>query len=401
MGSSERTGSQRKYSTSTIVRICLIAVFAVTAILSGYMLIRNANENRESDEIYADLDSFLTIPSASPSTEPVPSTAPTVGSSEEPGMLIPLPTEESPGEPSASPVPTPEPEPPLPEADFEALSAMNSDVTAWIRIEGTNLNYPVVQTSNNDYYLNHLFTGTWNRSGCPFLDHLNSADFSDTNSIIYGHNRRNGAMFATLLNYRRQNYFNAHPTVTLLLPDVGYSVRIFAVLYADPGEAGSEFSPWRMHFPDRESLDTWADTLAAKSIVDCGSPEHTGRVLTLSTCDNSNDGRFVVLGWIPTPVEETPDEPTEDVFGETAEPTSAEPSEAVSDDPSVENSDEPTGEPSETPTGEPMEDPSEVPPDEVSEPTPEGPSIEPEDASAEPSEEPIESPESPDPDENV
>ena len=79
-----------------------------------------------------------------------------------------------------------------PEVDFAALREINPDIVAWIYIEGTKINYPIVQGGDNSYYLKHLFSGEWNGSGCIFLDFRNDASFADRHSIIYGHHIKNG-----------------------------------------------------------------------------------------------------------------------------------------------------------------------------------------------------------------
>ena len=84
----------------------------------------------------------------------------------------------------------------LPEINFKSLQEVNSDVIGWIYSPDTTINYPVVQGDDNVYYLKHLADGTENRNGCPFLDVQNRPDFTDDNSIIYGHHMQNGTMFA-------------------------------------------------------------------------------------------------------------------------------------------------------------------------------------------------------------
>ena len=78
-----------------------------------------------------------------------------------------------------------------PEVDFVVLRETNPDIVAWIYIEGTKINYPIVQGEDNRYYLKHLFSGEWNGSGCIFLDFRNDASFADRHSIIYGHHMKN------------------------------------------------------------------------------------------------------------------------------------------------------------------------------------------------------------------
>ena len=112
-----------------------------------------------------------------------------------------------------------------PEVDFAALREINPDIVAWIYIEGTKINYPIVQGEDNSYYLKHLFSGEWNGSGCIFLDFRNDASFADRHSIIYGHHMKNGTMFTDLDKYKKQEFFDEHPVALLLTPDKNYKVK--------------------------------------------------------------------------------------------------------------------------------------------------------------------------------
>ena len=87
----------------------------------------------------------------------------------------------------------------LPTVDFESLLAQGPDVKAWLELPGTVIQYPVAQGEDNSYYLKHLYDGTANKVGCLFIDYENAEDFSDNNTIIYGHNMRDGSMFSTLV----------------------------------------------------------------------------------------------------------------------------------------------------------------------------------------------------------
>ena len=104
-----------------------------------------------------------------------------------------------------------------PAVDFDALSEINPDIVAWIYIEDTEINYPVVQGTDNQYYLKRLFNGKWNGSGCIFLDSRNSPDLSDRHSIIYGHHMKNGTMFSGLTEYKKQGFYEGHPVVLLMM----------------------------------------------------------------------------------------------------------------------------------------------------------------------------------------
>ena len=102
----------------------------------------------------------------------------------------------------------------------------------------------MTQTDNNEYYLRHLYDGTYNKAGCLFADYENQADFSDRNTIIYGHNMRDGSMFAVLNQYDGQPYFDTHRQMYLVTPEGGYVVELFSGYVADTAEsAGCWISP--------------------------------------------------------------------------------------------------------------------------------------------------------------
>ncbi len=97
--------------------------------------------------------------------------------------------------------------------DFEALRKENGDVVGWLYCEDTPINYPIVQSEDNDYYLRRLLDSTWNIAGTIFMDYRNAPDFSDWNTIIYGHNMNNDSMFGTLQDYKKQAYYEEHPVL--------------------------------------------------------------------------------------------------------------------------------------------------------------------------------------------
>ena len=112
--------------------------------------------------------------------------------------------------------------------DFEKLKSQNEDVIAWIYSEGTEINYPIVQGEDNDYYLRRLLNGKWNIAGTLFIDYRNSSKFNDRNTFVHGHNMLDGSMFSSLLDYQKQEYYDEHPTMYLLTSDKNYTIEIFA-----------------------------------------------------------------------------------------------------------------------------------------------------------------------------
>ena len=185
----------------------------------------------------------------------------------------------------------------LPTVDFDTLQKSGPDVKAWLELPGTVIDYPVAHGKDNSYYLKHLYDGRAGKAGCLFLDYENAAGFADRNTIIYGHNLRDGSMFSSLLEYQRQGYYDEHPQMLLITPEGGYAVELFSAFVASPGEAGGDASPWALDWKDDGSYTTWLKTMQERSLFESGV-RLTGsdRVLTLSTCANGGRDRFIVMG---------------------------------------------------------------------------------------------------------
>ncbi len=177
--------------------------------------------------------------------------------------------------------------------DFDRLKEMNPDVAAWIEIPALSVSYPVVQGTDNTYYLHHLFTGEYNSSGSIFLDYHNQTDFTDKNTIIYGHNMKNGSMFGTLSDYADQSLWETYPYFYLYIPGHILKYQIFSC-YA--GSVGSE--AYTYAFPGDTDFRDFLERILSYAGYDTGiRPTETDRVVTLSTCVNSRrDYRYLVHG---------------------------------------------------------------------------------------------------------
>ena len=116
------------------------------------------------------------------------------------------------------------------QVDFNKLEEINPDVIAWIEIPGLEISYPVVQGRDNDYYLHHLITGENHKSGSIFMDFHNQENLSDRNSIIYGHNMKDGSMFGTLDQYQSQALYRNYPCFICIVPGYIYEYQIFPVM---------------------------------------------------------------------------------------------------------------------------------------------------------------------------
>ena len=203
------------------------------------------------------------------------------------GSEASLPTEDTTAE---------EPAAVLLSVDFTALREAAPNVIGWLMQGDTAINYPITQTEDNDYYLTHLYDGTYNKAGCLFSDYENRTDFSDRSTIVYGHNMRDGSMFASLNQYRKQSYYEAHPTMILLTPEGGYVVELFAAFNASPKESGKNDSPWRLDFENDADFTVWLSAMTSRSLIQTETAVTArDKVLTLSTCNGSGD-RFIVMG---------------------------------------------------------------------------------------------------------
>lgn len=180
-----------------------------------------------------------------------------------------------------------------PLVDFAALGEINPDIVGWIYLPGSQINYPIVWR-DNAFYLDHLFTGEYNSGGCIFLDERCSGDFSDAHSILYGHHMKDGSMFAGILEFRDQGYYDSHLSAMLVTPEGNFWVHFFSGYVADTRE-----SAWKLEFSG-DAYGAWLDEIAEKSCFRAALvPTAEDRILTLSTCSYGfADARFVLHGVI-------------------------------------------------------------------------------------------------------
>ncbi len=177
--------------------------------------------------------------------------------------------------------------------DFDALSVYGGDVVGWICLPHTAINYPVAQARDNEYYLDRFLDGTPISGGTLFADCVCPSDFSGKNTIIYGHNMKDGSMFALIDDYGDQSFFDQHPVMYLNTPTKNYRIDIFSCFTTDPVSY-----VYQTVFASTTDFDAHLRSLLAASEVSCQatvSPDD--RIVTLSTCTYTGDDvRFVVCG---------------------------------------------------------------------------------------------------------
>lgn len=184
-------------------------------------------------------------------------------------------------------------------AKYETLYKKNKKLIGWLKIDDTNIDYPVMQTVNNEYYLDHNFNQEYDKNGSLFLDKDCNAAFPNTNMIIYGHHMKSGKMFGNLNYYSKESYYKEHPQIRF---DTIYEEGIYDIMYVFRSRIYNEeeivFKYYQ--FMDVNSADEFysaMDEMARMSLYDTGvSADFGDKLITLSTCDSSEtDGRFVVV----------------------------------------------------------------------------------------------------------
>lgn len=176
--------------------------------------------------------------------------------------------------------------------DFEILESTNSDVVAWLKVNDTAIEYPIVKTSNNDYYLNHSFDKTYNNAGWIFADYKNKFDGTDKNIVIYGHNRKDQSMFGSLNRVLKKEWYENEEnyTINLITKEKELQYKVFSV-YQIPDE---EYYI-KTTFANKESFKQFINTVKSRSIYNFNTEiDENSQVLTLSTCGVSSKSRVVL-----------------------------------------------------------------------------------------------------------
>ena len=176
--------------------------------------------------------------------------------------------------------------------DFEALSNQNSDSVGWVRVLDTNISYPIMQTDNNDFYLTHNIEGKKNGAGWIYADYRNDFDTLDKNTIIYGHNRRNGTMFSNLKYYLDKDFCadENHRYINFCTKNKNYLAEIFSVYKASSNrvdlqnefESAEEFVKAIEHWKEVSIYDFQTEVTSIDN------------VLSLYTCDNNTAYRILI-----------------------------------------------------------------------------------------------------------
>ena len=183
--------------------------------------------------------------------------------------------------------------------EYETLYNKNKRLIGWLKIEDTNIDYPVLQTTDNVYYLDHNFEQEYDKNGSLFLDAACDIVHRNTNLIVYGHHMRSGKMFGNLNKYSSESYYKEHPYIQF---DTIYEKGTYEVMYVFRSKIYNEDEIVFKYYQffdavSEKEFNSNMQEMAALSLYDTGVIASFGdELLTLSTCDNSEaDGRFVVV----------------------------------------------------------------------------------------------------------
>lgn len=195
--------------------------------------------------------------------------------------------------------PTPDNEPPDNPVDFKALKEQNPDVCAWITVEGTAINYPVLRSGSDkedDFYLNHNLNAEKKVEGSIYIQRLNSGDFSDSNTVVYGHNMLNGSMFASLKKFRDREFFDNNRTIYVYTPEKILKYNIVSAFVYDDRHIINSYN-----FYIAQGMQAYIDMILnppseVKNIREGTELTLEDKLITLSTCTSKKKERYLVIG---------------------------------------------------------------------------------------------------------
>lgn len=283
---SEKGGKKNESMKGKVISYCFIAICVAVLIHGSVNLFKVLNNYRIADELYSDtVDEFVSMSDDAAGEQMIAdgSADSQGGDQSSAAQSVTVQSEEN-AKQSNSKRPG--------SVNFKKLREINPDVIGWIYIGGANVNYPIVEGKNNDYYLHRDYRKKNLFAGSIFADYRNSRDFSDWNTVIYGHNMNNGSMFGRLSRLSKKSVYSSDPYIWIYTPQGTYCYEISAVFQTDSGsyvytifkKYGKDYANWvkkinRHTLPGLNKLPS-----------DEGS-----RCITLSTCTGRTNKRTVVI----------------------------------------------------------------------------------------------------------
>lgn len=176
--------------------------------------------------------------------------------------------------------------------DYEAMLEYNPEAIGYIKLEDSRIQYPILQHSDNDYYLNHGSNRIYNGNGAIFVDARIQGGLDARSSIVYGHDMMDGSMFAGLLKFRKDDFCKSHQVFDIYVGYKHYRYYVFASFVADANDE----KIYKMGFQDDKEYSEWISRCMSKSgyKYDVEKPTTDDNTLLLSTCLDNDGGRYVV-----------------------------------------------------------------------------------------------------------
>jgi sortase B len=266
------------------IRRLLAGLLAAVFFACAFLIARLIREDARSRRLYEDavLQFVNTVenpaqPTAGPAQETAPPVPPETGETSAPAAAPMIPKREFPAM----------------QIDFDKLLDVNEDIVGWLWVPDTDINYPIVQGESNYSYLERDYTGKRSNAGSIFMDSRNSPDFSDPNTIVYGHNMRSGRMFGALKEFKEQEYVDEHSLFCIVTPEGQFNYDIVAV---DVVDMYSDL--YYTTFNREGSFDQYLKELLDNSLIRTKVRVTEGdRLCTLSTCTSAYwRDRLIVVG---------------------------------------------------------------------------------------------------------
>lgn len=265
--------NKKKIFLIIVIVLCILIAFGAAA----FLVIKTINENKTDDE-YKKIASSVNINATeNRSGEDASDSGKT--------QVSEMPTPNIDTDSNASPV------------DFSSLTSQNSDIYSWIYIPDTNINYPICQSYISDnYYLEHDVYGNYSFAGAIYSQVCNKRDFTDRVTVLYGHNMANGSMFATLHRFADSSFFESHDKIYVYTSDHKLTYKVVSAFVYDDRHIMNSYD-FSQDDQFQDYLDTLQDPRSVSKNVRSGVELSVNdKILTLSTCLNSGDGRYLVNG---------------------------------------------------------------------------------------------------------
>ena len=232
-----------------VITLIVFIIFVLTMIISGIKIFKWLKENKKSKDIINEIKNSISIDNQIDSVEKY-------------------------------------------KIDFESLKQKNIDTIAWIKVNGTDIEYPIVQTTNNNFYLTHTFDKSYNSAGWAFMDYENKCDGTDKNIVIYAHNRKDGSQFGTLKKILTDDWQNNEKnfSIPFITENEKSEYKVFSVYKVEKEEYYIT-----KKFKSNNEFQEFIDEIKSRSKKDFNiDVTPNDEILTLSTCADNNKYRVVL-----------------------------------------------------------------------------------------------------------